>query len=415
MDSEDEFELIPKFGNSLSSFDEVVSFYGFWESYSTKKSYAWLFPHNISEIRERRVLKIVDKEHKKIQQKARKERNDEIRSLVLFVKKRDKRMIEYRRMLEEKASQNRLKSQQNRLDQIRQRSEQIKEQQKNTKVHKEQEETLKRLEEDYFNQYQEDSESEYSETDELEEDVNGCKINSEEGSEGENFDDDLYCVACNKFFNNEKSKTNHDASKKHKQNLELLKVEMNQEEETFKKINDETEEILSDSQEEEPKEEEDLSDTKSKSKKSKKKLKKPVEIKSKDDEEEEAAVPLDLIPSDSDDDKNWSNSNNKKGKKAKADVNKTKKKKNKATEEIPPSKVEEKAPEQIVVVETSTTKEENYEIIQGEDTTYNCETCNQVFPSKNKLFNHLKATNHSVYLGQAKQNNSEKSKNKKRK
>lgn len=412
MDSEDEFDLIPKFGNSLSSFDEVVAFYGFWESYSTKKSYAWLFPHNITEIRERRLLKLVDKEHKKIQQKARKERNDEIRSLVLFVKKRDKRMIEYRRMLEEKASQNRLKSQQNRLDQIRQRSDQIKEQQKNTKVHKEQEETLKRLEEDYFNQYQEDSDSEYSETDELE-DVDGLKINSEEGSEDEMFDDDLYCVACNKFFNSEKAKTNHDASKKHKQNLELLKVEMNQEEETFKKNNDEVElegEVLSDSQEEQ-KEDENVSDVKSKSKKSKKKTKKPVEIKS--NEEEEEAVPLDLVPSDSDDDKDWSNSNNKKGKKAKADVNKTKKKKNKTAEDIPPPKVEEKAPEPAVVVET--VNEENYEIIKGEETIYNCEKCKQVFPSKNKLFNHLKATNHSVYLGDVKQNNSEKSKNKKRK
>lgn len=411
MESEDEFELIPKFGNSLSSFDEVVAFYGFWESYSTKKSYAWLFPHNINEIRERRVLKIVDKEHKKIQQKARKERNEEIRSLVSFVKKRDKRMIEYRRMLEEKASQNRLKSQQNRLDQIRQRSAQIKEDQKNTKVHKEQEEALKRLEEDYFNQYQEDSDSEYSETDELEEDVDGLKINSEEGSGDEDFNDDLYCVACNKFFNSEKSKTNHDASKKHKQNLELLKVEMNEEEETFKKNTDETEEILSDGQEE-VKENGDLSDAKSKSKKSKKKAKKAVEIKSNDEEE---AVPLDLVPSDSDDDEDWSSSNIKKGKKAKADVNKTKKKKSsKATEEISPVKVELKAPEP-VLVETSISKEEDYDIIKGEETTYNCETCKQVFPSKNKLFNHLKATNHSVYLGQAKQSNSEKPKSKKRK
>lgn len=143
MDDPEDFEKIPQFGDLSSSFDDVVIFYGYWESYSTKKSYAWLFTHNINEIRDRRVLKIVDKEHKKIQQKARKERNEEVRSLVLFVKKRDKRMLEYRKMLEEKAQQNRLKSQQNRLEQIRKRNELIKEQQRNSHVQSEHEETLR--------------------------------------------------------------------------------------------------------------------------------------------------------------------------------------------------------------------------------------------------------------------------------
>lgn len=143
MDEPEDFEKIPKFGTSSSSFEDIVNFYGYWESYSTKKSYSWLFTHNINEIRDRRVLKLVDKEHKKIQQKARKERNDEVRSLVLFVKKRDKRMAEYRKMLEEKAQQNRLKSQQNHLEQIKQRSELIKEQQKNTQVKSEHQEQLR--------------------------------------------------------------------------------------------------------------------------------------------------------------------------------------------------------------------------------------------------------------------------------
>ena len=143
MDDPSEHEKIPQFGSSSSNFEDVINFYGFWESYSTKKSYAWLFTHNIQEIRERRILKLVDKEHKKIQQKARKERNEEVRSLVLFVKKRDKRMAEYRKMLEEKALQNRLKSQQNHLEQIRKRNEIIKEQQKNSQVKSEHEEQLR--------------------------------------------------------------------------------------------------------------------------------------------------------------------------------------------------------------------------------------------------------------------------------
>lgn len=143
MNHPEDFDKIPKFGSSSSSFDDVISFYGYWESYSTKKSYAWLFTHNIQEIRDRRVLKLVDKDHKKIQQKARKERNEEVRSLVLFVKKRDKRMAEYRKMLEDKAQQNRLKSEQNHLEQIRKRNELIKEQQQNSHVKSEHQEQLR--------------------------------------------------------------------------------------------------------------------------------------------------------------------------------------------------------------------------------------------------------------------------------
>lgn len=403
METEDEFEKIPKFGNSKTSLDDVVSFYGYWESYSTKKSYAWLFPHNISEIKERKVLKIIDKEHKKIQQKARKERNDEIRSLVLFVKKRDKRMIEYRRLLEEKASQNRIKSQQNRLEQIQQRKQQIKEQQKNSKVHKEQEEALKRLEEDYFNQY---NDNEYTESDndddddDLEENMENCEIKSED--EEDIVDDELYCVACNKYFNSEKSKSNHDGSKKHRQNLELLKAEMNQDEENFQQNNGIDEDLIDEEEEEVEVIE------KPKNKKSKKKSKTPIQLNESDKEEEKASI--DLIPSDSDDDENWSKTNgNKKGKKAvKTDVsNKNNKKKNKVEEiSLKEGKLEMKTSESL----------DNDNLIKT-DNSQRCATCNQNFPSKNKLFTHLKATNHSIYLGQqASQSKiSEKLKNKKKK
>jgi DnaJ homolog subfamily A member 5 len=143
MDDADDFEKIPQFGKASSILDDVVIFYGYWESYSTKKSYAWLFTHNIQEYRDRRILKLLDKEHKKIQQKARKERNEEVRSLVLFVKKRDKRMAEHRKMLEDKALKNRLKSEQNRFEQIRNRQRELKEQQNNSQVKSEHEEQLK--------------------------------------------------------------------------------------------------------------------------------------------------------------------------------------------------------------------------------------------------------------------------------
>lgn len=401
MDGEDDFENIPHFGKSQSSFEEVINFYAHWESYTTKKSYAWLFTHNINEIRDRRVLKLVDKEHKKIQQKARKERNEEIRSLVQFVKKRDKRMMEYRKMLEEKAQQNRIKSQQNRLDTIRKRNELIKEQQQNSKVTSEHEEQLKQLEESYFNQY---TDSENTEDE--------CEDVQEVGDNGEDlestFDDELYCVACNKFFNSESSKQNHEASKKHKQNVELLRSEMVDEEEKYKE-NCAVEETLAELDiEGENEDEHDQSEPeiKSKGKKSKKKNKKfPVtssgleaEDKASDSEDKDQSQ-LNLVHSDDDD---WT-SGKKSAKKSKSKPAKTKTEKSKVLQ--PETKTE---PEVLKPVEADENETPDVSDLS-------CATCKEKFPSKNKLFNHLKKTNHSIYLGENKARTGEKLPSKKKK
>lgn len=395
---EDEFLSIPAFGTSKSNFEDVTRFYAYWESYSTKKSYSWLFTHDISEIRERRILKLVDKEHKKIQQKARKERNEEVRSLVLFVKKRDPRMAEYRKMLEEKAANNRLKSQQNRLEQIRKRTDEIREQQRNSKVHKEQDEQLKKLESEYLNQF---SSSDDEETEDIEEGMEDCNINSD-GEQEVEFDEDLYCVACNKEFKNISSKTNHDASKKHKQNVELLKSLMKEEEESYQKTVNGT----NDDDEMSSEESEDVPTTsKSKSKKSKKKKAKklqnheePTSVENHAESDTEVTVeePIKLLESNNDSDEDWLSG--KKGKKAKPKGKKEK-----------PENVKEvvKEPPQVV------TKPEFVDI---EETIHKCATCKQVFQSKNKLFTHLKATNHSVYLGEVKQKTAtEKSNSRKKK
>lgn len=56
--------------------------------------------------------------------------------------------------------------------------------------------------------------------------------------EGDEFDEDedeseLFCVACNKLFKSGKSFQNHEKSKKHKENVELLKKSMKNEDENF--------------------------------------------------------------------------------------------------------------------------------------------------------------------------------------
>lgn len=51
----------------------------------------------------------MEKENNKIRQKARRERNEEIRRLACFVRRKDKRVIEHTKLLQEKAEENKRK------------------------------------------------------------------------------------------------------------------------------------------------------------------------------------------------------------------------------------------------------------------------------------------------------------------
>lgn len=245
-----------------------------------------------------------------------------------------------------------------------------------------------------MNQY---SDSEYADS---EVDEHEAEEKDFEPTQGEEiFQDDLYCVACNKFFNSESAKLNHEASKKHKQNTELLKAEMNSEESIYQQNleaersidaelsgNEVNEAEVGDSNEEELVED---PVKKSKGKKSKKKNKKIVSYeeseyvleKSGEDVKDEAVLTNDVKLVEPDDD--WSSSKKPKKSKtksrSKADNNKT-------------------TPPELEKLETLSIDHEASE--EGEPNEHRCATCNGTFPSNNKLYAHLKKTNHSIYLAE---------------
>uniref|UniRef100_A0A0A1X9X6 DnaJ homolog subfamily C member 21 n=1 Tax=Zeugodacus cucurbitae TaxID=28588 RepID=A0A0A1X9X6_ZEUCU len=250
VDDDSDIEQIPSFGDSKSSYEEVVApFYAYWQSYCTKKPYTWLCPYDVKEIRDRRILREVEKEMKKVVQKARRERNEEVRNLVSFVRKRDKRVQAYKRVLEERAELNRKKQEQNRLEQIRKRQREVEEMRQNHKQighhnNDEYEAQLKQLAQDYGDS----SADEETETDDEEDEENEDDV-LESGDE-QLYVDDLYCVACNKAFKNENAYANHETSKKHREALERMKLEMQAEEEAFLNGNEDEEhsEVLQDSE-----------------------------------------------------------------------------------------------------------------------------------------------------------------------
>uniref|UniRef100_A0A182PG52 DnaJ homolog subfamily C member 21 n=1 Tax=Anopheles epiroticus TaxID=199890 RepID=A0A182PG52_9DIPT len=431
LDTEEEFEAIPKFGNSQSDYETIVrQFYGYWEGFCTKKSYAWLNPHNVAEIRDRRILKAIEKDNKKVQQKARKERNEEIRSLVMFVKKRDKRVQAYKKLLEERATQNRLKSEQKRLEQIRRNQQEIEEQQRNSSsfFNDAYEEQLRKLEATYAEASEEETDEEEGQTNGLEDAMAGLNVSQNENGEESFYVDDLYCVACDKMFTNRSSYENHESSKKHKQNVELLRKEMRKEMEEQEVEAPEDENLsngeleeMNGSDAEEPLQAEGKPEekppVKGKQKKNKGKKKAlsttiPV-IKSSDEEDEDPATEglrlgrtPNAAPSDDDDD--WGNNkkSNRKGKaKGKAADSKQK---GKAAKAAPSAEEGGRTGEaEPVPSPANKTSQEKKPLSDDEGTgpsaEQSCVTCKEKFPSKNKLFDHLKKTGHSVYIDKLKE------------
>ncbi|XP_054006273.1 dnaJ homolog subfamily C member 21 [Hylaeus anthracinus] len=214
----DSDEDVPDFGNSTSSYEEVVhTFYAYWQSYSTKRSFAWLDPYDVRSAPNRKVARLIEKENKKIRDKAKRERNEQVRNLVAFVRKRDKRVQAHAAKLAERAKENLKKVEERKKQQLLERQKQLKE-------HKESEWSkfsnmegeLKNIEANLAQEF-------------------GENLSSDGDTEDENTVDDntLYCVACNKIFKTHKAFTNHENSKKHKDNIVIMKAAMIKDDKEF--------------------------------------------------------------------------------------------------------------------------------------------------------------------------------------
>lgn len=200
---------VPEFGTSTSDYEEVVQpFYAYWQSYSTLKSYVWLEKYDIREAPNRRVQRLMEKDNKKIRDAVKKERNEEIRALVKFVRKRDKRVKAYLELLREKDEERKRITEQKRLEALREREKVL-------EAYKEESwASLSGLEEDLV-QMNVHLDSEFG----RDNDIIDSQSDEEEVQQ-------YYCVACDKAFKTEKALVNHEKSRKHKDKVAAIKREM---------------------------------------------------------------------------------------------------------------------------------------------------------------------------------------------
>ncbi|CAG9534429.1 unnamed protein product [Cercopithifilaria johnstoni] len=193
----------PSFGDENSTYDDVVGlFYAFWGSFCTVRSFAWVDKFDIRDATNHRVARAIEKENKKLREASKRERNEEIRALVAFIRKRDPRVHAHKKELKEKRLEQERKTEENRKLKILEQLSQTGEYKESEEVRQSQLENLREIEE-----------------------ALDAEFGGSNGESEAEFHEELhfYCVFCEKAFKTEKAMSNHKRSKKHKDTVALLK------------------------------------------------------------------------------------------------------------------------------------------------------------------------------------------------
>merc|ERR1712142_1038147 len=176
-------EVVPEFGFSYSDYDnEVKPFYVYWLAYRTNRSYVWKSVYDVRTAANRPTQRLMEKENKKLRETCRKKRNEEVRALVMYVRKRDKRV---------QAEVARMKVKQ---EEAQRKAKEIQEAQKLDRS-----KMLDNYEEQEWMAFDD------SKLDHIDSEFNemfGSVINGDtDESDNENY---LYCIACDKNFKSNK-------------------------------------------------------------------------------------------------------------------------------------------------------------------------------------------------------------------
>lgn len=192
----------PKLGNCDSPYLEVSSFYSYWSNFVTVKDFAWCDEYRLGEARNRKERRLMEEENKKIRKKERKDFIDAVRQLALFVKKRDKRVMEYQ--VEAQRIQREKEAEQKNRKEAAKREKMLKMQQY--------------VEQDWTRVEDDGEDGIVDGWDD--EPIRGREEDSGPVSQNEEY---YYCVACGKNFKSEKQWKNHEKSKKHQEKLVELR------------------------------------------------------------------------------------------------------------------------------------------------------------------------------------------------
>lgn len=186
---------LPRFGHVESPWPAVSGFYSEFLTFSTCKEFAWADEHNTASAPNRKVRRIMDDENAKKRKKLRRQYNETVRELAAFVRKRDKRVMTHSKEEADRKAQRDAEIAQKRADNKAERAE---------------------------------AAANYQEPDWVQ--TSGPQLSDIDESEDEGQFIDWQCVACNKIFRSEKALANHERSKKHLTNIEMMREALEAEE-----------------------------------------------------------------------------------------------------------------------------------------------------------------------------------------
>ncbi|XP_011479968.1 dnaJ homolog subfamily C member 21 isoform X2 [Oryzias latipes] len=392
MENEEEEEEFPSFGDSQSDYDTVVhEFYAHWQSFCTRKNFAWKEEYDTRQATNRWEKRAMEKENKKTRDKARKERNDLVRQLAAFVRKRDRRVQAHRKLLEEQNAEKIKK-----VEELR-RQQKLK-QAKLAEEYKEQswaamselEKELQQIEAEYGEEFGDVSESEEDEVDMQENIGDGGGRDTEQlnGSDLLLDDyDDLYCPACDKSFKSDKAMKNHEKSKKHREIVVLLRQQLEEEEDSLALNGDGSKDAGNENELEEGEEEKQRQRLSKKQKRKKKQQKvaekNPLEEEDGEKEEEEEEEKSTSCKEDAAE--KW------------ADAAEPETPDNLSPTEVKGSG-KTKGKKGGGKEKTRNAKSQNADEVSEKEVNLRCVTCNYEFATRNKLFDHLKSSGHATAL-----------------
>lgn len=228
-DSDEEDTSFPTFGQSDSGYETIVRpFYTFWESFSSGKSYSWVEKYDTRRLSSRPERRVAEAENRRLREAAKKERNEEIRALVVHVRRRDKRVEAERDRMKAAAMEVHEKTREQ-AAKIRQKNIAELEMEwanamatggLSSQWESDFQKELDRLEA-RFSDASEANSSEGTDSDD-----NG-HVNSDASSvEDENHDLEeahgLYCVWCEKAFLSIGARFQHETTKRHKEQVKML-------------------------------------------------------------------------------------------------------------------------------------------------------------------------------------------------
>ena len=201
-DSDEDLHVttFPAFGGCHAEWEDVQAFYTQWSNFQSTRRFGGFDKWNLREGENRQVRRAMESENKKSRNTARKEYSSAVRSLVSFVKRRDKRVVEFQA---KQAEAERV------AKELKEKEQRVKEHQRRAAREKARTDEMQRWEE--------------LEKQKLE---RGDVRSSEGSDQNEDEKVELFCVACNKAFKSEKAFANHEGSKKHKAEVSRLREEL---------------------------------------------------------------------------------------------------------------------------------------------------------------------------------------------